>query len=136
MRYNIIYNLSKSQADDLYNLYQNEWWTKGRKRNDIDIMLENSDIIIAIEDDRHHLIGFARVLSDYIYKAMIFDVIIDKRHRGKGLGKILIENILNLTELKNVKNFELYCLDEVTNFYKKYGFEKVSDNLTFMKKTN
>ena len=67
---------------------------------------------------------------------MIFDVIIDKRHRGKGLGKILIENILNLTELKNVKNFELYCLEDMTSFYKKYGFEKISDNLTFMRKSN
>ena len=136
MKYNIIHNLSKSQVDDLHNLYQNEWWTKGRKKDDIDIMLKNSTVITALEDSSHRLIGFARVLTDYIYKAMIFDVIVDKRYRGIGLGEILIENILNLEELKNVKNFELYCLDEMTNFYKKYGFEKISDTLTFMRKSN
>ena len=136
MKYNIIHNLSKSQVDDLHNLYQNEWWTKGRKKDDIDIMLKNSTVITALEDSSHRLIGFARVLTDYIYKAMIFDVIVDKRYRGSGLGEILIENILNLEELKNVKNFELYCLDEMTNFYKKYGFEKISDTLTFMRKSN
>ncbi len=136
MKYNIIHNLSKSQVDDLHNLYQNEWWTKGRKKDDIDIMLKNSTVITALEDSSHRLIGFARVLTDYIYKAMIFDVVVDKRYRGSGLGEILIENILNLEELKNVKNFELYCLDEMTNFYKKYGFEKISDTLTFMRKSN
>ena len=30
-----------------------------------------------------HLVGFARVLTDTVYKALIFDVIIHPDHRGK-----------------------------------------------------
>ncbi len=136
MQYNIIYKLSKPQIDDLCNLYQKEWWTKDRKKDDIDIMLENSDIIVGIEDSDHHLIGFARVLTDFVYKAMIFDVIVDKKYRDNGLGKILIENILNNKQLSKVKHFELYCLDEMKNFYNRFGFNDVSNTLTLLRKSN
>ncbi|WP_417714868.1 GNAT family N-acetyltransferase [Pseudoalteromonas obscura] len=54
------------------------------------------------------LVGFARVLSDFIYKAVIFDVIVAPDERGKGLGITLMELIKHHPKLNKVLHFELY----------------------------
>ncbi|MFP3472315.1 GNAT family N-acetyltransferase, partial [Micrococcus sp. SIMBA_144] len=69
-------------------MYETEWWTKGRTLTDIQIMLQNSDIVIALVGPQHkELIAFARVLTDYVYKAIIFDVIVHPSYRGKHMGE-------------------------------------------------
>ena len=74
-----------------------------------------------------------RVLTDYIYKAIIFDVIIDQKYRDNKLGKLLIDSIINHPKLNNVKHFELYCLEDMKPFYEKWGFDNRLENLTFMR---
>jgi len=68
------------------------------------------------------LIGFSRVLTDFTFKALIFDIIIAKEHRKKGLGNRLIESIKNHESLKRVKHFELYCLPDMFSLYEVHGF--------------
>ena len=66
--------------------------------------------------------GFARVLTDFIFKAIIFDVIVSKPYRNKGLGNQLMDQILKHPNLQSVKHFELYCLPEMVQYYEKYNF--------------
>ncbi|ETI67402.1 N-acetyltransferase GCN5 [Neobacillus vireti LMG 21834] len=69
-------------------MFQAEWWTQGRELDDVGIMVKNSDIIIGFSDvETDELIGFARVLTDFIYKALILDVMVSKSYRdiSKGL---------------------------------------------------
>jgi len=99
-------------------------------------MLDNSQIIIGIENEQKELIAFARVLSDLVYKAFIFDVIVDSGYRGKNLSKVLMEAVLNHPKLKNIEGIELYCLAEMKPFYEKWGFSDMTGELVFMKKTN
>lgn len=82
------------------------------------------------------LIGFARVLTDYTIKALIFDVIIDREYRGYGLGKQIMETILQHGQLQGVQQFELYCLPEMEAFYEsKFGFSSNVGGITLMRKT-
>lgn len=37
--------------------------------------------------------AFARILTDYVYKALILDVIVEPAYRGRGLGRLLMESI-------------------------------------------
>lgn len=74
---------------------------------------------------------FARVLSDFTFKAMIFDVIVAGQHRGQGLGQALVGRILNHEKLKRVKSFELYCPDRLVPFYEKLGFVKGTSSLLY-----
>ncbi len=133
MKIKIISKLNKKQQKELYKLYKKEWWSKNRKEKDIKKMLENSDIIAAVINKEKKLIAFSRVLSDFVYKADIFDVIVSKKYRGKKLGSLLIENILHHPKLKNVKSFNLQCKKDMKNFYKKFGF-KEEKKLIFMSK--
>ncbi len=132
MGYKVIYNLKKRYAKDIFRLYQNEWWTKNRDKKSIKIMLKNSDITIGVIKGKK-LVAFARVLSDFIYKAEIFDVIVHPTYRKKGLGELLIREILNHKKLKQVQQFNLQCKSEVAPFYEKFGFREVN-GLKLMRK--
>jgi len=129
-----IYKLDETQTETLHKLYKQEWWTNKRTLEETKNIVKNSTITIGITDKNSTLIAFARVLTDYTIKALIFDVIVDKTYRNRGLGKKLMQLILEHKDLKNVKHFELYCLPEMVEYYKSYGFTDNLENLVFMRK--
>lgn len=131
MQYQWLDHLDEKHYQDFYTLYSREWWTKNRSYNDVIKMLKHSDIIIGCCNEQGRLIGFARVLTDYTFKALIFDVIIDEAMRGQGLGQALVERILHHFELRKISSFELYCPDRLVPFYEKQGFVKGASCLMF-----
>lgn len=78
---NVVDFLSETQVEQLHQLYHQEWWTKDRTLVETQQVIDGSSLIIAIVQD-NQLIAFARVLTDYIFKAFIFDVIVAKDYRG------------------------------------------------------
>ena len=95
MLYNNIEQLTDAQAKQLHELYQQEWWTAGRTLEDVRAMLTGSNYVYGICDgDTAQLAGFARVLSDGVFKALVFDVIVDPAHRGQQIGRKLMRRIL------------------------------------------
>ncbi len=116
---------------EFHAFYCGEWWTKERSFDDVSHMLTHCDLLQFGIDSEGRIIGFARVLSDFTFKAMVFDIIISKQHRGLGLGKALVERILSHERLKYVKSFELYCPDRLVPFYEKLGFVKGTSSLLF-----
>ena len=128
--------LNESQMADLQALFKAEWWTRGRELAAIRRMLDHSDIIFAYCDPQSgRLVAFARVLTDRVYKALIFDVIVAESQRGTGLGRALMERIVNHPQLQSVQHFELYCLPEMVPFYEKWGFSSELGQLNFMRLT-
>ena len=118
----VIYELNGKQIGELHRLFQREWWTKGRSFEETKKCVENSQICVGLVDHSGKLQGFTRVLTDYTVKALIFDVIVSKTHRGTGMGNKLIDLVKNHKKLRQVKHFELYCLPEMLGFYEKHGF--------------
>ncbi|ACB50279.1 hypothetical protein cce_0928 [Crocosphaera subtropica ATCC 51142] len=133
MSYTIIEQFNAAQIEDLYELYQLSWWGNEREIPDIKIMLENSDISLGIcEKESKKLVGFTRILTDYIYRAVIWDVMVAPNHQKQGLGSQLIKEILNHSKLKNVETFMLVCLPEMIPFYEKLGFSNHDGKYKFM----
>jgi len=129
-----INQLTDSQINDLYHLYQLNWWTKGRTLADVQKMLRHSNLVIGYaEVETGRLVAFARVLTDYVYKALLFDVIVPESHQKTGLGRALTGALLNHPKLKTVQHFELYCLPEMVPFYQKWGFTQELGELRFMR---
>src|SRR5437870_1824724 len=116
-----ISELNEGQVDDLLDLYRDEWWTQGRDARDVRRMLEASDLLVAFCDGTSkRLIAFARVLTDYVYKALILDVIVAPSHRGTGLGKALVDAVVHHPVLRTVRHFELYCRPDMIPFYRRW----------------
>ncbi len=133
----IINQLSESQAEQLHEMFVNEWWTKDRTLPDIHKMLQHSDIVIgAVEEDSDRLIGFARVLTDRVFKALILDVIVANEARNQGGGLIIMVEILKHPHLQQVRHFELYCLSQMRPFYEMWGFTTEAGGVTFMRMEN
>lgn len=124
--------LTERQVDDLVRMYQNEWWTQGRELAQVQEMLRHADLIVAVCDGER-LVAFARVLTDFVFKAVIFDVIVDAAYRSQGLGRLLMEQIVNHPSLQPVKHLELYCLPGLLAFYEQWGFSSNLGELRFMR---
>lgn len=135
MAVEMIDRLTDEQIEDLCALYQFEWWTKGRQLPDVRRMLQHTDVIVALCDaESRRLVAFARVLTDYVYKALVLDVIVAASHRNQGLGRALMDAIVNHTALKAVRHIELYCLPDLMPFYHRWGFTDDLGALRFMRR--
>ena len=121
--YRMVGELSDAHIDTLVALYQNEWWSKGRTHDDVRKMLRHSDIVFGlVEAPSDRLVGFARVITDRVYRGTIYDVIVAPDQRGSDLGKILMDAVTSHPDLKDIESLELHCLPELECFYAKWGF--------------
>jgi predicted GNAT family N-acyltransferase len=132
----IIYNLSDNNIEQLYLLYKEVGWGEERSIKDTKKCIQGSQICIGILDRDNKLIGFTRIISDFTYKAFIFDVMVSAEHRGSGLGQKLMSLVKNHQKLKKVKHFELYCLPEMEAFYSSFGFSTDVNGIKLMRFTN
>jgi N-acetylglutamate synthase-like GNAT family acetyltransferase len=97
------------------------FWAQNRRREDLEIAIENSDPVITIWDDRK-TIGFARATSDCIYRATIWDVVIHPDYRGCGLGRKLVETVLTHPRVNRVERVYLMTTHQ-QKFYERIGFK-------------
>jgi predicted GNAT family N-acyltransferase len=132
----IIYSFTEKHIKQAHQLYKQVWWGKERTYEDTKKCIHGSQVCIGILDDNDNLVGFTRIISDFIYKAIIFDVIVCQDQRGDGLGKKLMHIVKNHEQLKAVKHFELYCLPEMEEFYKSFGFTNDIDGIQLMRCIN
>jgi glucosamine-phosphate N-acetyltransferase len=73
------------------------------------------------------IIGVASI--HIIYKlsrtlGLIEDVAVNKDHRGKGIGKSLVEKLIEIGKQKNCDKIVLNTSEKNSKFYEKIGFEK------------
>ena len=66
------------------------------------------------------LVGFLRVLTDGVYRALIDDVVIDEGIRGTGWGTKLLE--LACARLAEVEEVKLGCAEATAPLYERLGF--------------
>lgn len=131
-----IAHLTDEQVKDLHRLYQSEWWTEGRSLPDVERILRHSDIIVAFCDSAtKKLLAFARVLTDYVYTALILDVIVEASHRSRGIGRTLMDSILDNPALADLPRFELRCLPDLVPFYQRWGFTDDLGEVRCMRRT-
>lgn len=121
--FEFVNRLTSEHIEQLSRLYQAEWWSRGRNIEDVRRVVRHSDLIFSFCDsETGRLTAFARVLTDFVYKAVIFDVIVDRAHRHLGLGRMLLDAITAHPALLFVEHLELYCRPEMVPFYERWGF--------------
>ena len=105
-------------------LHRNAFWANDRTINDLRKCLANSDVIISIWS-HNELVGFGRALSDGIYRGVLWDIVIDQNHQGKGYGKMIVNNILESKQIKHTKKIYLMTTSKKL-FYSQIDFKEVS----------
>jgi ribosomal protein S18 acetylase RimI-like enzyme len=88
--------------------------------------LEHTTFLVVARDGEM-AVGMGRVLFDYGYTAYIGDVIISPEYQGKGIGKCIIENliqkVMNASEAGDKIMFIMGSAKGKEGFYEKMGFE-------------
>ena len=101
-------------------LFEQSLWAQGRTVAETAEMLRQTDLFITAWD-AHRLVGCGRVLTDYVYRASIWDVIVDAAYQGQDVGTDIMHRILNHPNLQRVELFWL-CTRDKQAFYENLGF--------------
>lgn len=119
----ISHDLSRLDFQATSNLLKATYW--GCQRTD-DInrrAFAHSVCAIALIDGRQA--GFARASGDRAVFARISDVIVWPEHRGMGIGKALVQALLDHPELSSVSTWMLNTSD-AHGLYARFGFQPVT----------
>jgi len=68
------------------------------------------------------LIGMGRLVEDGIM-CMFYDVIVHKNYQGKGIGKAIVNKLIDQTKGKKYCSVALFTDKDKIKFYKKLVFE-------------
>lgn len=63
-------------ADELLALYREYDWWADRDPDTVRRALEQTDEVVVLRDEDGDALAAARVLTDYVYYAMVYDVIV------------------------------------------------------------
>lgn len=89
--------------------------------------LQNTTFLVVVRDEGK-AIAMGRALFDYGYTAYIGDVIVKPEYQGKGIGKTIVEKlinyVMNAAEPEDRIMFILGAAKGKEGFYEKIGFEK------------
>jgi ribosomal protein S18 acetylase RimI-like enzyme len=77
-----------------------------------------------------NMIGFGRAISDGAYQAAIYDCAVIPEFQGKGIGKLIVQSILQHVSHCNII---LYASPGKEGFYEKYGFRKMKTGMALFK---
>lgn len=119
---NSIENVEWSRMKEIYH---SVGWTKHDEEK-IKKVFQSSNVV-AIAYDEDNIAGFGRALSDGVFNAAIYDVVIDKDYQNKGIGQQIIESLL--AQLKNISCVHLVSTAGNEEFYRKAGFRKMKTGM-------
>ena len=119
----------------IYNfLSTGSYWAQNRPLDVVRRSIENSLNFGVYCDSRQ--VGFARIITDYATFAWLCDVFILHEQRNCGLGKWLVECVVNHPELKPLRRILLATRD-AHELYRQYGgFTPLANPDRWMEKTN
>ncbi len=95
--------------------------SKERRLEELERALWKSAPVVSVWEGTK-MIGFARAISDGIYRAMIWDVIIHPQYQGVGLEQKLLETILSHPRMNRVERVYLMNTNP-QHLYQQMGFQ-------------
>jgi len=128
--YSISTNLADMDIAVIHGCISNSYWAKGIPISVLEKAISNS-LCFGVFTDSGQQVGFARLITDSATFAYLADVFILEAHRGKGLSKWLMENVIAHPDLQGLRRITLSTKD-AHGLYEKYGFKPLANPQTFM----
>jgi GNAT superfamily N-acetyltransferase len=114
--YKVSTDKTRLSLDKICEMLGKSYWAAKRPRAVIEKSLANSVCFGVYHQGQQ--VGFARVVSDFSVMYWLCDVIIAEEYRGHGLGKHLVECIIE--EFSGLVG--ILATKDAHELYKKYGF--------------
>ena len=110
-------------------LSQESYWARGRTKELVEKSIAHSLCFGLYKGERQ--IGFGRVVTDFVVFAWLMDLFVDPHFRGKGLGTMLVQSIVDHLDLQQVNGIGLRT-EDAHELYRKFGFEKIPKAETWL----
>jgi len=114
---------SRLDLQFITNYLQSSYWANNRTKEAIQISVENA-VCFGLYFNKSQ-IGFARVVTDSSVFAYLMDVFIIDEYKGHGYGSLLMDEILQHKDIKEIETFKLATHD-AHEFYMKKGFKPIA----------
>lgn len=99
----------------------------------IRVALEHTDSMVWVEQRKtQRAVAFARATGDGVFNAIIWDVVVDPSFQGIGLGKAVVERLIQDLVQRGISNIALYSEPRVLGFYRPLGFVADPDGIRAM----
>jgi predicted N-acetyltransferase YhbS len=106
-------------------LYRELGWSHAADPTRLRIAVERSAMSIVAVDDGD-VVGFARALSDEAFAVYIADVLVRPARQRQGIGRALVETILDRYPLERYHHQVLVAERGAEGFYRRLGLVPVS----------
>ena len=101
-------------------LISQTYWARHRPRDKVEKLIRHSTCFSLFREEE--LVGFVRVLSDFVSTSWVADMVIKETYRGHGLGSWMMECVMSHPEFLHTQ-FALQTKDAHA-FYEKLGFAR------------
>jgi N-acetylglutamate synthase-like GNAT family acetyltransferase len=120
---------ARLDLDVIYGFLTKSYWAKGIPRAIVARSIENSLCFAVYTQGKQ--VGFARVISDFATYAYIGDVFVLEPYRGQGLGKWMMECIMQHPRLQGLRRWSLVTSD-AHGLYAGFGFTTLQNPERYM----
>lgn len=107
----ILFSLIEREGED----WKDYWYQTGRDK--YKRALSSSITYLLLSDET--LCGYARCRNDDGFGVYVYDLLVDKDHRGMEYGRLLLEQIC-----RDFPDDTVYVMSDVDQYYTKLGYQK------------
>ncbi|WP_097150941.1 GNAT family N-acetyltransferase [Ureibacillus acetophenoni] len=118
-------DFNNADVDEMKEVYVSVGWKK-HTNEIIQQVFEASNVIAILKIDGR-IVGFGRGMTDGIFNAAIYDVVVHKDFQGQGIAKKIMEFLLE--KLSNVSCVHLISTTGNERFYSKLGFKQLKTGM-------
>ncbi len=110
-------------------LSEESYWSPGIPRDVVERSINNSLCFGVYHGEVQ--VGFARIVTDKATFALVAEVFIVEAHRGKGLSKWLLHEVMGHPDLQGLRRLLLLTSD-AHSLYAQFGFTEIGNPWRFM----
>jgi GNAT superfamily N-acetyltransferase len=107
-------------------LSEQAYWALGRPRERNDRAIDGSRVFAVLDDDSGAQVAYARVVTDGAEFAWLCDVFVDESMRGRGVGRILIQGVIDALAPLGLRRM-LLATQDAHGLYERFGFAPLEE---------
>jgi GNAT superfamily N-acetyltransferase len=123
-------DLTRIQLDVVHPFLTTAYWSVGVPRDVVERALAGS-LVVGLYASDGAQVGMGRAVTDRATFAWLADVFVLPEHRGRGLGRFVIETLLDHPDLQGLRRIMLATAD-AHDLYRGYGFEELDDPARYL----
>jgi len=126
--------IKTADTEQLKNLYRAAgWWNEDTDNTDPDLInkIIQGSFCFVVASINGRLVGMGRAISDGVCDSYIQDVVVLNEFRGRGVGALILDELIRYLKSKNINWITLVSEPEAVPFYLKYGFSQMPDCTPF-----